>query len=232
MNILKKIYDLQAIDLEIKKGQLSLSDIELQLVQNSELDQAREYLKEVADSISELKKKKKDLEWEINDIRKNTSQISTKLYGGTVKNPKELISFEQELTDLKKKLSGKEDVLIELMSDEEAENEKLKTLNEKVKSLEHKWEKQKESLISEKVNIEKHIDYLGKQRNTIVSDLDPESLKLYDRIFTRKGCAIVRIEQGRCQGCRLALPMSDLQRARSGNIVQCSSCGMILYSGQ
>jgi uncharacterized protein len=232
MNILKRLFDLQALDLEIKKGQTSLKDIERQLNENVELNKAKEGLKQISDEISQLKSKKKDIEFDVADLTKNSSQINSKLYGGSVKNPKELLGLEQELSDFKKKLGGKEDSLIELMSDEESKNEKLKGLNKKVKELELSWEKQKNVLIGEQTTIEKQIDDLNKQRNAVISDLDPESLKLYDRIFARKGCAIVRIEQGRCQGCRLALPMSDLQRTRGGKVVQCSSCGMILYSGQ
>ena len=75
------------------------------------------------------------------------------------------------------------------------------------------------------------LNNLSSQRKNLVADIDSEAIKIYERINSKKGFAIVKVEQGRCQGCRLSLPMSDLQRARSGIIVQCSSCGMILYSG-
>ena len=38
-----------------------------------------------------------------------------------------------------------------------------------------------------------------------------------------------RVEQGICRGCRISLPTTDLQQARSGKLVQCSSCGRILF---
>jgi len=41
---------------------------------------------------------------------------------------------------------------------------------------------------------------------------------------------VVKVERGMCQGCRISLPMSVLQKARSGfDVVQCVSCERILY---
>jgi len=34
---------------------------------------------------------------------------------------------------------------------------------------------------------------------------------------------------GICQGCRITLPNTDLQRARGGGVVRCSSCGRIIF---
>jgi len=37
------------------------------------------------------------------------------------------------------------------------------------------------------------------------------------------------VEQGLCQGCRISLPMSIVQKARAGvGLVQCVSCERIL----
>jgi predicted nucleic acid-binding Zn-ribbon protein len=48
-------------------------------------------------------------------------------------------------------------------------------------------------------------------------------------VRTRKGNAVVKVEQGRCQGCHIKLSMNEWQKARTGVLVQCSSCGRILY---
>ena len=43
---------------------------------------------------------------------------------------------------------------------------------------------------------------------------------------------MVPIVQRTCQGCRIALPSTEEQKARtSDNLVTCSSCGRILYAG-
>ncbi|MFC2072406.1 C4-type zinc ribbon domain-containing protein, partial [Chloroflexota bacterium] len=45
----------------------------------------------------------------------------------------------------------------------------------------------------------------------------------------QKGTAIANVEQGICRGCRILLPITELQRARSSSLVRCSSCGRILF---
>jgi predicted nucleic acid-binding Zn-ribbon protein len=46
----------------------------------------------------------------------------------------------------------------------------------------------------------------------------------------RQGRAVAKVERGMCGGCRISLPMTVLQKARSGlDVVQCVSCERILY---
>jgi predicted nucleic acid-binding Zn-ribbon protein len=62
--------------------------------------------------------------------------------------------------------------------------------------------------------------------------VDPKTLSFYDALRAKhQGRAVAKVERGTCGGCRISLPMSLLQRARSGShvMVQCSSCERILY---
>jgi predicted nucleic acid-binding Zn-ribbon protein len=95
MNLAKKLYDLQTLDLEIKKTQSSISEIELRLQSNETINNLKCELDRISQEIALVDRNKKDLEWETEDLQKNIKQINTKLYGGTVKNPKELVGFDQ-----------------------------------------------------------------------------------------------------------------------------------------
>ena len=48
-------------------------------------------------------------------------------------------------------------------------------------------------------------------------------------VSRQKKPAVARVEQGICQACRISLSASGLQHARSGQPVQCGTCGRILY---
>jgi predicted nucleic acid-binding Zn-ribbon protein len=91
------------------------------------------------------------------------------------------------------------------------------------------WEQEKDALIESKKNLEEQLAALNTQRKQYSATIEDETLRLYEKIISKKGVAVVRVEQGKCQGCRLSLSMSEMQRARGGLLVQCSSCGMILY---
>jgi predicted nucleic acid-binding Zn-ribbon protein len=229
LNLAKKLYDLQAIDLEIKKVQSAIYDIDQSLEDDSKLRNAKQEITGIAKELGEIERNKKDLEWTIDDLQKSIKQINVKLYGGTVKSPKELMGFEQEVKAIKQNLKEKEDKLLDLMTREETLLKQKRTTEEQLKSMENEWQQEKKVLLADRKNMEKQLNDLSEQRQQDVSSIDDETMKTYEKISSKKGYAVVRVEQGKCQGCRLSISMSEMQRARSGAIVQCSSCGMILY---
>ena len=71
---------------------------------------------------------------------------------------------------------------------------------------------------------------LETRRENQLPAVDAESMRLYQLLRERhRGQAVAGVERGMCQGCRIALPMSLVQKARSGGgLVQCVSCERIL----
>jgi predicted nucleic acid-binding Zn-ribbon protein len=229
LNLAKKLFDLQALDLEIKTAEAALSDIEQRLQDDSKIKNIKQEYSTITDELTKVERSKKDLEWNIEELQKNIIQINTKLYGGTVKNPKELMGFEQEGKALKAQLKEKEDVLLDLMGKEDSLQKKKQSVKESLDVLENKWQTEQDVILADKKIVEEQLADLNSRRQQNISTIDDESIKIYEKISSKKGYAVVRVEQGKCQGCRLSISMSEMQRARSGSIVQCSSCGMILY---
>ena len=63
----------------------------------------------------------------------------------------------------------------------------------------------------------------------MLASIDKDTLAAYEGVKGRKGQAVVKVEQGRCLGCRVTLSVSELQHARGNAIVTCGNCGRILY---
>ena len=229
MTSAKTLYQLQQIDLEIQKKQEILNEISHQLGESEALVEAKVVLLAEERRLAELDKQQKDVEWEIEDLRTKISQLNEKLYGGKVKNPKELLSIEQEVGILKVNLREKEDHLLDLMTEVEAIRDKIKLDTERLKKLEGEWQKEQKLLTRKQAEIEGQLSDLSRKRQAWTSEIERESLELYEWIKSRKGQAVVRVEQGRCQGCRITLAVSEWQRVKGVTLVQCSSCGRILY---
>jgi predicted nucleic acid-binding Zn-ribbon protein len=229
LNLAKKLFDLQALDLEIKTAEAALSDMEQRLQDDSKIKNIKQEYSTITDELIKVERSKKDLEWNIDELQRNINQINTKLYGGTVKNPKELMGFEQEGKALKAQLKEKEDVLLDLMGKEDAFLKQKESIKEKLNVLENEWQAERDAILADKQVVDEQLADLNNRRQQNVSTIDGESMKIYEKISSKKGYAVVKVEQGKCQGCRLSISMSEMQRARSGAIVQCSSCGMILY---
>jgi predicted nucleic acid-binding Zn-ribbon protein len=229
MNLARKLYELQQVDSEIQSYKDYINQINLQINDNSAVIKATTDLDALKKYLTEVNHKRRDLEWEIDDLQKNISKLSGKLYGGKIGNPKELMSIEQETESFKTKLSQKEDELLEFMDGEESAQEKMKTLAELAEKLEAEWQQNQRVLTQKRGEQESLLLVLENKRHELVSAIDSQPLTTYQGLRSRKSQAVVKIEQGRCQGCRISLSMNELQKARTGNIIQCSSCSKILY---
>jgi len=231
MTLAKTLYDLQQIDLDIQKEQDTLDDIKQQLGESESLVQARAALQAEKKHLSETEKQQRDLEYEVEDLRNSIKKLNDKLYGGREKNPKELVSLEKELSIFKTKLRQKEDDLLDLMAEIESVQDKIKTNGLKLEKIEDEWQREQKDLTQKQAELKRRLSELNRQRTVVASDVASQTLELYEVIRSRKGQAVAKIEQGRCQGCRLNLAVNELQRARAGDLIQCSSCGRILCLG-
>jgi len=229
MTLVKRLYDLQQIDLDIQREQEALDEISCQLGESEALLKARaEFLAE-QEHLAETEKQQRDLEWEIEDLRTSIAKVNAKLYSGANKNPKELVSLEKEVEIFKARLREKEDRLLDLMAETERMQDKIKLDGERLKKLEVEWKQEQRALTQKKAKVEKRLLDLSQKRQAIASEIVPQTLELYEGIRLRKGQAVVKVAQGRCHGCHLTLSMNEWQRARAGDLAQCSSCGRILY---
>jgi predicted nucleic acid-binding Zn-ribbon protein len=128
-------------------------------------------------------------------------------------------------------LRQKEDDLLDLMAEIESVQDRIKINSERLGNLEGEWQREQKELAQRQAKVKSRLSDLSRKRQALAADIAKQTLELYEGIRLRKGQAVVKIEQGRCQGCRLNLAVNELQRARAGDLIQCSSCGRILCLG-
>jgi len=229
MSLPGQLYQLQHIDIELQDRRQVIDDVTGQLSENQALLAAESQLASQKQQLAEANKRQKDFEWELEDVREKSNQLKSKLYGGMVKNPKELVNLENESEILKKKTRGKEDELLELMSQIEDLETNAEASTKELQEMRQEWQQKQEILNGKKTRTETELARLSQTRGELAQEISSEVLNLYEQIRLTKGQAIAKVEQGRCQGCYITLPISQWQRARSGELVQCSSCNRILY---
>jgi hypothetical protein len=123
----------------------------------------------------------------------------------------------------------KDDLLLAMMERLESRKAEVQRLQESCKTIEAAWQKEKLDLKVQKDKVMGELAGLEKKRQEIAADIDRSALSTYEGIKGRKSQAVVKVEQGRCMGCRVTLSVSELQRVRGMAIVTCSNCGRILY---
>jgi predicted nucleic acid-binding Zn-ribbon protein len=229
MSLTGQLYKLQQLDLELQKKLQELSEVNHELSDNQALVAAESKLASHKEQLEEVSRKQKNSEWELEDLQEKIRQINSKLYSGTTKDPKELVNLEKEVKLIKSQIRPREDTLLGLMSQIEEIEVNLKTTAEEGARLRQEWEQKQEIFGQRKSEIETLLAKLKKDRVTMAQQLDSETLNTYERIRLSRGQAVTKVEKGKCQGCHIAVPTSQWQKVKAGDLIQCNSCSRILY---
>jgi hypothetical protein len=229
MGIVKQLYQLQEVDLELESNERLLRQMVSQLGENQAVVRAQTKLASEQKRLSELRHRQRALEWEIDDLTSKLTATEEQLYSGRIKNPKELTSLQHEVNILKAKRDQLETSVLEIMDQVELAEASVSALSGEFKKLEAEWQNQQQQLSAEIEKLKDKLSELKHRRKLLSAEIAPQVVGLYDRLKKQKGQAVAKVEQGICRGCRISLPFSELQRARGGDLVQCSSCGRILF---
>jgi len=227
----KSLYELQEIDLAIRDNKKSISDIEGKLQDDSTLLDANAKLEEEEKRLSDMRKTEKQMDWDVEELDEKIKEIDKQLFGGSVKNPKDLASLNEEFEHFKQRKRTMEDGLLDLMTELEEQQRAYDSAKAQATKIESQWQENNGHLLEDKDRLNSEIAELQGNREDAASQIDKPSLDIYERLrATKGGEAMARLEQGMCKGCRINLPTHTLQKVRTGQeLVYCTNCGRILY---
>ena len=231
MTVLKQLYELQEIDLEILSVEHSLPAIQKRLSESPAITKLEARLGLMENALKEASGQRRNLEREAQELREKLSSIESKLFSGGVTRERELEALQQEQNFIKRQLSEYEDKLLEVMmavDNGTATRDKLASELVKLKS---ERELETASLHAEQTELHRKIKELSKDRTEVAANITQTNLAQYDSIRKKRGGQpVAKVVGGICQGCRVRLPSGEAQRAKSsGDLVRCSSCRRILY---
>ena len=229
MSVVKQLYQLQEVDLELESSEQALDLISSQLGESEAVIGARNKLTSERQRLEELTRQQHSIEWEIDSITTKLTTDEEELYSGRIRNPKELASLQHEIDGLKAKRNQVEDQTLEIMEQVELATKSVATIDSELRTLEAEWQSRQKQLSADLEQLKTVLSSLKHKRQLLSANIDPRAIDLYQELKKRKGQAVAKVEQGICCGCRISLPTTELQRARSDSLVQCSSCGRILF---
>ena len=229
MSITQQLFQLQEFDLEIASDEQSLSQKVRQMADDEAVKMAKSRLSAGQQQLDELKRQQRSAEGEIDDTSSKISATEEQLYSGRISSPKELTSLQHEVNTLKEKRSHIEDQALAVLDRLELAETAVAAASSELGQAEAEWQQRQRRLAAEIEQLKNNQSALKERRQSLLREVDAQAAELYQRLRKQKGQAIARVEQGICRGCRISLASSELQQARSGKPVQCSSCGRILY---
>ncbi len=229
MSVVNQLYHLQEVDLELESNEQALKQITRQLGESEVVIETQNKLASERRHLEELTHQQHSVEWEIDDITSKLTTVEEQLYSGRVRNPKELTDLQHETDILKANRARLEDKALEAMEQVETATETTAGLDSELKRLETEWQSNQRQLSADLERHKAAISNLEQKRQLVAADIDPQTVELYRGVKKQRGTAVAKVEQGLCSGCRISLSVSEFQRARTGNLVRCGSCGRILF---
>jgi predicted nucleic acid-binding Zn-ribbon protein len=229
MNISRQLFNLQEVDQELASNEQAYARITSQLGESKAVLDIRVKLETATGQLEDATHSQHTVEWEIEDLSAKLSKFEGELYSGKTTSPKELTGLQQEIDNLKKNRGKLEDHDLEIMETIERLNATISELRSNLEKRETEWQVQQKDFTAELKELEHTISALKEKREALASEIDPQVLTIYEELKKQKGTSVAKVEQGICRGCRISLPVNELQQVRSGSMVRCSSCGRILY---
>jgi len=225
------LYRLQEIDSQIDKVQRRLDEIQKILDDNSDLKRAKATLTSCKAAHGETEKTLGKAEDVVKKQRIKIEQTEAMLYGGSVKNPKEVQDLQNKTESLKRYLLVLEDTQIEAMLAHDEQTEILNAAEKALDMLRAKLIQQNSQLAGEQSGLNNDKERLLQERSTALPTLEEDQLKLYNKLRkSKRGIAIASVKDGGCSACGATLTLSVQQQARSAaKIAYCPSCQRILY---
>lgn len=229
MGVAKQLFQLQEIDLEIDAAEQARDRISGQLGESGAIDRAQEQVRREKQRLEELRRRQHDLEWQLDDISAKMAEVEEKLFSGRVQSPKELTALQQELDIFKAKRDKVEETALGTMDEVESGEADIAGRLTELEAMRGEWQRQQQQLSGELEKVQGALADLGRRRQLLADEVPPQAAALYESLRQGKNLAVARVEQGICRGCRISLPMSELQRVKGSDLVRCGSCGRILF---
>lgn len=228
-----KLFRLQQIDSQLDRGCARMREIKIALNENTHLRKAQSQLEKIKKSLQEASKSLHIVEGEVQAQRLKIEQNEAALYGGKVRNPKELQDLHQESHALNRYLTVLEDRQLEEMLALDEVEEVQAEANERLEKIRKEVAEQNAKLTEEKAALQKVLERQEIQRQVAVNSISPEDLQLYENLRKqRNGVAVAKVSDNACSACGSTLSAALLQSSRSPNhISRCTTCGRILYAG-
>jgi predicted nucleic acid-binding Zn-ribbon protein len=227
------LYALQEIDLQRDARRAIVADIEARLGETEDLAEARETVEDSVAALERLRRRQREFEAQLQDLDARIKPMETRLYDGSIRNPKELTDLQKELDSYKGRRGKLDEQGIALIESVEASTRALEAARSDVERLEAQWREDQASLNATKSKAESELANLDGQRGRRTKGMDAAALGMYEQLRgSKQGRAVARVERGICQGCHVTLPTHLTQRLRVGReMVQCPRCERILVAG-
>lgn len=222
---------LQHVDSRIDQLESELGRIRSQLEDNLVETAARQAVVAAETEQREAEVGRMAAEQQAKSQRGKLQQAESALYGGSVRNPKELQDLQADVASLRKRLATLDQAEVAWMERLDAAEERCTLAIRHLDQVLTGRRAEQGQLVHQQSEILLRRDNFEAERRAAAEAISAQWLELYDGLRkSRRGVAVAEVSDGACAACGTSLTAALQQSARhAADLVLCPSCGRILY---
>ncbi|NBE92962.1 hypothetical protein FE391_32110 [Nonomuraea sp. KC401] len=180
---------------------------------------------------SDLTREQTKAESDVDAVRTRAERDQKRLDSGAVSSPRDLAGLQSEIASLQKRQGDLEEIVLEIMERKEAADTKVTDLvrqRDQVAAELSAAEGRRDAAFTE---IDKETAEAKARRAALAGELPADLLALYEKLRTQYGVGAAMLRGGRCQGCKVALSiaeMNNIKAAPHDEVLRCDECRRIL----
>ncbi len=229
MSVARQLYQLQGIEFDMESAKLAITQGRAGMGESRAVADLKTKIDEVKQHRDELSSQQQSVEWELEGIETRLAAANDAMYSGRITSSRELSNLQHEVEGLNFRRNQLEEKALDIMEQIELVTASLAELNRQLSAAEERWRAEQRVLAAEIEKLEQALVQLEHKRQLVLDAIPSPAVDFYRQLQGQKGKAVARVEQGTCDGCRISLSTAELQRARGDRLVECSSCGRILF---
>jgi uncharacterized protein len=221
--------ELQQIDDRIAGRRKAAREVEARIAGSPELEAARRRATGLAAERGMIEERLAAAGRDSAALRGRVRVIDRQLYGGSVRNPQDLLTLQRELAEVRERLVAADDAELRLMEEAEVAEAAATAASAAVAGIEGARSAAAGDERARLDALRADIAELERDRAAVAGALPPAELALYTRLATRLHPAVTQLKGDSCGGCRLPLGVREVRAARVGSeLVQCSNCDRVV----
>ncbi len=196
-----------------------------------ELARLETTLAEVGANAAEAARLQRRVEGELALLESKVAELDAKLYSGAVTVPRELQAMQTEGDAMRQRRTSLEDEVLEAMSTRETLDEQVIELENRREELDREGVRLRAAVAEGQADVDRELAAELAAREEAVAGIPADVAALYEQLRARLGVAAAPLVNGRCGGCHLALPATEIDRLRKESpdtLVRCEQCERIL----
>ena len=223
------------VELQTIENAVSARYIEIEKVKNNpvlteaenNLAASKQKSEEKNNKFYDLEVQRKKLEDTLGTHDEKIKSNESKLFSGTITDPKELSNYQEEIQMLKNNSSKLEDEILTIMEEQDMAKPGIDALKEEMVELDSIVLRIRNEMDEKLEGLKHNIEGLKKRKEDVISRIPGDYLKKYNDLKTKKGgIAVSVIKDNFCNVCNMEIPSIETERfVDSDEVYTCPICG-------